>query len=64
MQPPHTKLRHETEMYIRGTRNLETSRNLLFVFKQQRHLLHFQDKLKYLFYFPQNAINFIILSFS
>ena len=39
-----------------------TPRNSFYIFRQQTNLLHFL--LHYLFYFPQNTIYFIILSFS
>jgi len=41
-----------------------THGNEVCTFKQQGNLLHFSDMLHILFCFPQNAIYFIILSFS
>jgi hypothetical protein len=41
VQAPHTKLMPESEMQIKETGNLETSRNLVFLFRPYGYLLHF-----------------------
>jgi hypothetical protein len=49
--------------YVNVHRKENTTRNLFDIFRQEGNLSNFYDMMYNLFYFSQNVIYFIILSF-